>query len=393
MNMFSAGQKNRVDFFLSSSTYRGSNISASTLNATGVNTDPDCGPIADFYTDDQNTIICQATGTVTFKDYSYNGEILEREWIFEGGTPSISTFANPTVQYANSGLFTVTLIVKNNEGSDTLVRTQFISVLPAVAERKAPYGQDFEDVNATIGWELQNASPYGWMVDNSRGYLSSHSARAYITSNTDDGDKFSMIMPPVDVSVHGTPLNLTFKHAYSRRSTTLTEVMLIAISEDCGKTWTTVKGFTASNGLASITGANPGWFPTSASDWGYQVVNLDKYANSKNLMIRFDVISKSGNSVYIDDINLAQFGLSAESLSLANKVQLYPNPASDQITVELQFDGKATIYLRDLSGRVLKVEELNGSLNLINTGSLAAGMYIAEIRIGDYVWSQKLIIN
>ncbi|MBR9861016.1 T9SS type A sorting domain-containing protein [bacterium] len=394
MNAFTQGQKNRVDYFFYTTGDRASNISASTLSSTGVNTNPSCGPIADFHVEDLNTIICQGTGTIHFMDYSYNGEIEEREWIFEGGTPSVSTFENPAVQYTTSGLYSVTLIVKNSDGADTMVRQKFITVLPATAERKAPFGEDFEDANSTIGWQLDESNGDGWVINDNEGFNSPTCVEADIDQSTPNNSRYSLIMPPVDISGHGSPVNITFRHAYARRLSTTTEVMIIQVSEDCGETWTTIKGLSASNGLASVQGNIPGWTPTSSSDWGYQSVNIDQYSTSTNLMVKFDVISKQGNSVFLDDINIGQFGLSVEPTALQNKVSLYPNPAQNELTVELNIDVQdAQVQLRDLSGRLLLQQEIGQGQNIINTSDLSEGMYIVEIKVQDYIWSQKLIIN
>lgn len=50
------------------------------------------------------------------------------EWICEGGTPAISTDPSPTICYNASGIYSVTLIVSSDIGSDTLIQNSFITV-------------------------------------------------------------------------------------------------------------------------------------------------------------------------------------------------------------------------------------------------------------------------
>ena len=90
-NTFTTGQKDKIERESFNSLIRTNNYSSSNLSKTGVNTNPDCGPIADFWLDNSDSIVCQGDGTVTFKDWSYNGEITTRTWIFEGGTPAQSS--------------------------------------------------------------------------------------------------------------------------------------------------------------------------------------------------------------------------------------------------------------------------------------------------------------
>ena len=58
--------------------------------------------------------------TSTYNPTSYT-------WFFEGGTPSTSTDANPTVMYNSAGVFDVQLIVTNANGSDTLTSQNFVN--------------------------------------------------------------------------------------------------------------------------------------------------------------------------------------------------------------------------------------------------------------------------
>lgn len=49
-------------------------------------------------------------------------------WTFEGGTPATSTVVNPQVFYSSIGEYDVELIVTNQYGSDTVLKTDFISI-------------------------------------------------------------------------------------------------------------------------------------------------------------------------------------------------------------------------------------------------------------------------
>ncbi|HAA12357.1 MAG TPA: hypothetical protein DCE41_11910, partial [Cytophagales bacterium] len=49
-------------------------------------------------------------------------------WEFPGGTPATSTQQNPQVQYTEPGVYPVTLRATNDAGTDTLVRTDYITV-------------------------------------------------------------------------------------------------------------------------------------------------------------------------------------------------------------------------------------------------------------------------
>ena len=56
------------------------------------------------------------------------GEIDTYEWTFEGGTPSSSNEANPTIQYLEAGEFDVTLTVSGGGVSDTKTVEEYVHV-------------------------------------------------------------------------------------------------------------------------------------------------------------------------------------------------------------------------------------------------------------------------
>ncbi len=66
--------------------------------------------------------------TINFSDNSSNSPSAWI-WTFEGGTPSTSNESNPTVTFSSSGIFDVTLEVKNEGGTDQITLTDYISIV------------------------------------------------------------------------------------------------------------------------------------------------------------------------------------------------------------------------------------------------------------------------
>ncbi len=81
---------------------------------------------ADFEAED--TVI-YVGNPIAFTDLSTGNPTFHR-WDFEGATPSISYSTSPTILYSNAGNFDVQLIVSGLNGSDTLLRENYIEVLP-----------------------------------------------------------------------------------------------------------------------------------------------------------------------------------------------------------------------------------------------------------------------
>lgn len=64
---------------------------------------------------------------VRFTDTS-SANSQQRLWLFPGGVPDSSTLTHPEVMYLQPGAYSVTLIVRNPAGTDTLHRTEYIRV-------------------------------------------------------------------------------------------------------------------------------------------------------------------------------------------------------------------------------------------------------------------------
>jgi PKD repeat protein len=83
-------------------------------------------PVANFYANPANTT---AGSSIYFYNSSTNNPT-SWKWTFTGGSPSSSTYSNPSVIYNTPGLYTVKLVVSNAGGSDSITKSQYITVAP-----------------------------------------------------------------------------------------------------------------------------------------------------------------------------------------------------------------------------------------------------------------------
>jgi PKD repeat protein len=87
-------------------------------------------PTASFTVNDTSACEGQA---LNFTDFSI-GPPTSWEWSFPGGTPSTSNLQNPTgIVYSTVGTYDVTLTATNQTGTNTITRTNYISVSPIPA--------------------------------------------------------------------------------------------------------------------------------------------------------------------------------------------------------------------------------------------------------------------
>lgn len=90
-----------------------------------ITTDP---PTAGFASNNQQ--VCEGM-TITYTNQTVSSLQATYAWAFQGGSPATSTAANPTVTYTNQGTYDVRLISTNQFGSDTLLLTDYVTVLDA----------------------------------------------------------------------------------------------------------------------------------------------------------------------------------------------------------------------------------------------------------------------
>ena len=81
-------------------------------------------PVSDFVVNNTHP---NTNEIITFRNKATNNPI-DYRWDFEGGYPSYSKLPNQGVVYYKEGIFKVSLIVSNEDGSDTNVKTEYIKV-------------------------------------------------------------------------------------------------------------------------------------------------------------------------------------------------------------------------------------------------------------------------
>jgi photosystem II stability/assembly factor-like uncharacterized protein len=94
------------------------------------------------------------------------------------------------------------------------------------------------------------------------------------------------------------------------------------------------------------------------------------------------------DSVVIDPSVMPGFNEYQPTLTFS----MYPNPANDKLTVKTT-SATEVIEICDMSGRVVKTVSPMGNTSVIETSSLANGMYLVNVKNGASVTTQKLTIS
>ena len=160
---------------------------------------PKAGFIADYDT------IC-AGQSIVFSDTSLNNP-MDWQWSFSGGTPNTSKLQSPQITYNSPGTYTVSLIVTNSLGSDTIVKTNYIKVLgkPSVTVTVNSGDSTVFCQGDSVTLSAQSSSAnYVWSTGSTSSSITIYNSGSYhvIAADTNNCTDTSSTIP---VSVHTIP--------------------------------------------------------------------------------------------------------------------------------------------------------------------------------------------
>ncbi len=334
---FSLGQQFRVDTALKYSVELQNLFTQSNLIATGIDTSVTPQLCANFQINGCVRDICAGT-SVSFQDLTSGQAPTSWSWDFgDGGT---STDENPTHTYDTPGLYTVSMTAGDGNDTDSKTLFELVNVLATSGGEAAPFYENFENVDfPTLAdpvkqWLPENGNNnVKWEITDAASATGTYSYSINL-KGMGVGYSYNLTSPPIDFSgANRTKLN--YKYAYSPQYSGSEERIIIWASKDCGAKWTKVYETTAS--LINTSGTNTvgkDFVPTE-EQWQEQEVDLTIFTGRPNILIRFEVISGSGNYFYIDDINVG----GSENVGIAEEsnvhMNVYPNPFTQDATIDL----------------------------------------------------------
>lgn len=356
-------------------------------------------PVVNFSAD--NTLICSGE-TVNFLNQSLNisSDVL---WTFEGGTPAESTEISPTVTYNDGGIFSAKLWASNDNGADSLIVENFITVMDTIGTA-APYTEDFEEASTVddVDWFVVNEDDQNtWKINSEVGYQSDKSV--WINNFTNLPNNFDYLNSTTfDLSEMDTAI-VTMRVAYARRGSSSLESLRISISTDCGENWTFKKVYNSSSTLASAEPTTEPFAPESDLEWNLLVIdNIQPHQRTENFRVQLQFLSNGGNNIYVDDINIIEsIPVSVENRhTLFERLSVYPNPSSDFTTVNIsaRTADDANIELLDIQGRSIKklwtgkIHEGENTIQLPLKG-IAPGIYTVFVKTKNGNQSIQLVVR
>lgn len=333
----------------------------------------------------------------------------------DGGVPQVfnwTGFLNPQQQTSvvlpqvnfTSGIhtFNVTFTSPNGlsndnfAGNDAITRTVF--AYSSGGSSAVPFSEDFESASFPAGsnWYTENNdADRTWVLETS---LSAYDNGNYSVSidnfsytSNPNKKRDAIITENYNFSNIQYP-ELSFDVAYARLNVNRKDSLNIYYSFDCGTRWIKLWGKDGT-GLATAPDQTTKFYP-NANQWQNVTIPVLDLVPQTHVSFKFENVTGWGNVLYLDNINVRNNTALAVEEPNRFEVGIFPNPANDLLAIRLPFTHPFnTIEIVNAMGEVVHEEAVTSHSLIFNIDYLPNGMYIARIKGGNHVQSNKFFVQ
>ncbi len=335
-------------------------------------------------------------GSIQFNDLSF-GSPVNWSWTFTGGNPPTSSSQNPVITYPNSGIYPVTLVVSNTNGSNTVTQNGYIKV---IAAQTTPSIENFTAATfPPIDWRLVDAAndQIVWKRNATVGAYGINTGAMFFDNYNFQVDRKRDAVVTTNYNLTGlTNPVLTFDVAYAKYDTTNFDSLAVQISTNCGATYTQLY-LNGNSTLATAPNSGSFFIPTS-TEWRTDTIGLSNYFGQTEVMFAFENIGSFGNALYIDNVKISNKTSSNinKVIAIEDNVEVYPNPSKDILYVKLNAKNQKinSLILRDNLGKIVWTKEKpNNKLEIIQLQNFARGVYYLSVIGEKNIIGRKVIIE
>lgn len=361
------------------------------LNFFGVLT---AGVTASFQAD--QTEIC-ATGQIQFTDNSV-GEVLEWQWEFQGGTPTSSTEQNPLVTYYFPGNYNVSLTVTGPNGSNTMIKNNYIHVLTTPGSAAMPAGTTTLCQNAanttytTTG--ASYATTYSWsLLPMEAGTISGSGTSAIV----DWADNF---FGSAQISVFGS--NICGQGTVSQPLSIEIAPLPLAAGQISGS-HEVCQGYSDNYMVEAIGQCNSYNWMLTPSQAGTLQVNANEVtitwssSYTGNAVLKVCGVNACGEGPVSANFDiLVENCTGINSFSNENAISVFPNPNTGQFVIELDLRDQVVITLVNALGEAIYSSgqiKVNGRTSQSIEINLPDGVYFLKVEGSNTQYVEKVVIT
>jgi PKD repeat protein len=360
-------------------------------------------PLVDFSAD--QTSIC-TNGIVHFTDHSqycpnsWQWSFSPNSFNFMEGTDKNSE--NPVVDFRQTALYTVSLTVSNNNGQDTLTRTNYIQS----GGYYLPFEETFE--NGTMeqrNWTIDNPDLGNTWTDYQIQETGNNVVRMKFYGYFKMGERDGLISPYLNFSQFGN-VYLTFDHAYAQRYNQK-DSLIIYISSGCEENWTRIweNGPDGSGCFETAPATAYEFIPVSNEDWcsmgwGADCFTLDlsEWAGDDNVKIKFEGFNNLGNDLYLDNITVTNTTGNNDVYPALGTFTIYPNPGHGLFNLNAAgITGQLKLEVFNAQGQQVMGDSFINNhetyQHSIDLSGLPKGVYMLRLISGKDIHLRKVVLE
>jgi photosystem II stability/assembly factor-like uncharacterized protein len=259
-----------------------------------------------------------------------------------------------------------------------------------------PLTEDYEAGTLPAGWIFNNDDELWGISTAAGGYGQSATSLKANFFDTGNGKRDDMVTPYLDLTGSLIPIKLTFDYAYAPKNDSKGDTLSILVSTDCGTNWTKVF-YKGGDDLATAPYLSGVEYVPANGEWSTASIDLSSYATYNRVLIKFEGISKKGNSMYLDNINLSGIPSDASTEVEAPAISVFPNPSNGVINFRLAAPVEnGRIEVVNVLGQVVRVMALDSKITqgTITIENATPGIYDLTIVEGETLkYEQSLVIE
>ena len=274
-------------------------------------------------------------------------------------------------------------------------RVAHIFVQPTV---ELPFAESFENndfsQNNWLPFNYDNSKT--WDTTHTAGLTNSlYSARMPFLSYTNRKQFDDLITPVMNVPATADSLFLRFDLGYRFRSASLSDTLDIAVSGNCGASWTSIF-HSGGQSLASVDTLWTNFRPIKASHWDFYKFDLLPLATNGSVMVRFRAINGSGTNLFLDNIGIYSDADPTGIQTPDFTAEVFPNPANEWLNIRLaQTSAGAQLHLIDLQGRIVQQSSISKGMSQgqMSLNGLSKGIYFLRIQSANAATVKRIVVQ
>ncbi len=278
-----------------------------------------------------------------------------------------------------STTLSILLVTPGITVSSTQNTNQIFPLIKHCSEQIIPLRENFENeiLDGSSWLSFESDSAESWIITETFSYGKAANIKNY--NYLYPGTRSYLISPLLDLTSI-TKASMFFDVSYGTDRLP-GESLRIFVSSDNGLNYSEIL-YEKSGLELSVFPAIAPWTPQSESDWINEFIDLSQYTGSK-IFLAFEVISKSSNDLFIDNIEFFADD-NPDPIRIESNLRYYPNPASGgvfNVTFNLKTKEDVTIIMIDAMGRQVFRREYPNTLNQtypFDMSGRGSGIYILK---------------